>query len=179
MNYELDDDTGRLDMDVVRGYLSTDAYRNRWRRREDVDLQFRGAWRVVGAYVEGTDELVGFARTVSDGVSDAYLPNVFVAPPHRGRGVGGRMVEAMVEQGLGARFRWFLSTRDAHELYALRFRAAGRAGHGTSGAIRPRRRSTRTTPSAEVVSRRGDDHSAPPRAVSRRATTRFGRPVEG
>jgi hypothetical protein len=28
------------------------------------------------------------------------------------------MVEAIVEEGLGARFRWFLSTRDAHELYS-------------------------------------------------------------
>ena len=47
----------------------------------------------------------------------AYLADVYVAPSHRGRGIGGRMIEAMVEEGLGARFRWFLSTRDAHELY--------------------------------------------------------------
>ncbi|MBW4079755.1 MAG: GNAT family N-acetyltransferase [Acidobacteria bacterium] len=118
MEYELDDDWERLDLDAVWHFLSTDAYWNRWRTREDVDHQFRGAWRVIAAYVEGGDELVGFARAVSDGVSDAYLADVYVAPPHRGRGIGGRMVEAMVEEGLGAHFRWFLSTRDAHELYA-------------------------------------------------------------
>ena len=118
MTYELDDNRERLDHDVVWEYLSTDAYWNRWRRREDVELQFRSAWRVIGAYVEGGDELVGFARAVSDGVSDAYLADVYVAPSHRGRGVGGRMVEAMVEEGLGARFRWFLSTRDGQELYS-------------------------------------------------------------
>lgn len=118
MKYTLDDDRERLDLDVLWHYLSTDAYWNRWRTREDVDHQFRGAWRVIGAYIEETDELVGFARAVSDGVSDAYLADVFVVAAHRGRGIGGRMVEAMVEEGLGARFRWFLSTRDAHELYA-------------------------------------------------------------
>jgi GNAT superfamily N-acetyltransferase len=118
MIYELDDDRERLNRDVVWEYLSTDTYWHRWRRREDVELQFRSAWRVIGAYIEGSDELVGFARAVSDGVSDAYLADVYVAPSHRGQGVGGRMVEAMVEDGLGARFRWFLSTRDAHELYS-------------------------------------------------------------
>ena len=118
MAYEFDDDRERLDFDVVWLFLSTDAYWNRWRSREDVDLQFRGAWRVIGAYVEGGDELVGFARAVSDGVSDAYLADVYVAPSHRGRGIGGRMIEAMVEEGLGARFRWFLATRDAREFYA-------------------------------------------------------------
>lgn len=118
MTYELDDDRERLDLDAVWRYLSADVYWNRWRSREDVDLQFRGAWRVIGAFVEGSNDLVGFARAVSDGVSDAYLADVYVAPSHRGRGIGGRMVEAMVEEGLGTRFRWFLSTRDAHELYA-------------------------------------------------------------
>jgi len=118
VRYELDDDRERLDLDVVWGYLSADAHWHRWRRREDVELQFRGAWRVVGAYVEGSNELVGFARAVSDGVSDACLADVYVALPYRGQGVGRRLVESMVEEGLGARFRWFLSTRDAHELYA-------------------------------------------------------------
>jgi GNAT superfamily N-acetyltransferase len=118
MNYEFDDDRERLDLDLVWTYLSTDAYWNRWRRREDVELQFRNAWRVIGAYVAQSDELVGFARAVSDSVSDAYLADVYVAPTHRGRGVGGRLVEAMVEEGPGARFRWFLSTRDAHQLYS-------------------------------------------------------------
>jgi GNAT superfamily N-acetyltransferase len=116
--YEIDDDRARLELDVIWEFLSTDAYWNRWRTRDDVDLQFRGAWRIIGAYVIGSNEFVGFARAVSDGVSDAYLADVYVAPAHRGRGVGGRMIEAMVEEGLGARFRWFLSTRDGHELYA-------------------------------------------------------------
>ena len=118
MTYELDDNRERLDLDVVWNFLSSDAYWNRWRCREDVEIQFRSAWRVIGAYVQGSDDLVGFARAVSDGVSDAYLADVYVAAPHRGRGIGGRIVEAMVEQGVGARFRWFLSTRDGHGLYA-------------------------------------------------------------
>ncbi len=117
-NYELDDNRERLDLEAVWNYLSADAYWHRWRRREDVEFQFQNAWRVIGAYVQGGDVLVGFARAVSDGVSDAYLADVYVVPSHRGQGVGGLLIESMVEEGLGARFRWFLSTRDAHELYA-------------------------------------------------------------
>src|ERR1700693_1162361 len=98
MIYEPDDAPERLNHDVVWEYLSTDAYWHRWRCRDDVELQFRSAWRVIGAYIEGSDQLVGFARAVSDGVSDAYLADVYVAPSHRGQGVGGRMVEAMVEE---------------------------------------------------------------------------------
>ena len=48
MIYELDDDRERLDLDVVWEYLSADAYWNRWRRREDVELQFRpGRWSLT------------------------------------------------------------------------------------------------------------------------------------
>lgn len=118
VRYVVDDDPDRLDLDVIWRFLSTDAYWLRWRTRDDVERQVRGAWRVVGAYREDTGEQVGFARAVSDGVSDAYLADVFVLPEHRGHGLGKRIVETMVERGPGARFRWTLATRDAHGLYA-------------------------------------------------------------
>ena len=84
--YEVDDDPLRIDVGVVWQFLSTEAYWNRWRSREDVERQWRGAWRVVGVY--GSDgAMVGGARAISDGVSDAYLGDMFVVPPHRGRGL--------------------------------------------------------------------------------------------
>ena len=113
--YELDDDPARVDLDVVWGFLSTEAYWGRWRSREDVVRQVTGAWRVVGAYDGGT--MVGFARAVSDGVAFAYLADVFVLDEHRGRGLGRRLVDAMIEGGPGADYRWHLHTADAHGLY--------------------------------------------------------------
>jgi GNAT superfamily N-acetyltransferase len=116
MAYEFDDDPRRVQLDVVWDFLSQEAYWGRSRSRADVEQQVRSAWRVVGCYAV-TGEMVGFARALSDGVATAYLADVFVVGPHRGHGLGKRLVQHMVEDGPGAAFRWMLHTRDAHALY--------------------------------------------------------------
>lgn len=135
VTYSLDDDPARLDLDVIWGYLSTDAYWHRWRSREDVERQVAGAWRVVGVYDDATGAQVGFARALSDGVCDAYLADVFVLPEHRGHGLGKALVAAMVEEGPGAHLRWTLFTRDAHTMYA----PFGFAPPDDSALVRPGR----------------------------------------
>jgi GNAT superfamily N-acetyltransferase len=64
------------------------------------------------------EEQVGFARVVTDYATFAYLADVFVLEPHRGRGLGKWMLEVVSSlpelQGLR---RWILATRDAHGLY--------------------------------------------------------------
>jgi GNAT superfamily N-acetyltransferase len=116
--YEFDDDPARIDRDVVWAFLSTAAYWGRWRGREHVEQHINGSWRMVGAYRVDTAAMVGFARAVSDGLSLAYLADVFVLPEHRGRGIGTGLVAAIIEDGPGAGFRWMLHTADAHGLYA-------------------------------------------------------------
>lgn len=116
MDYEIDEDPSRVDVDAVWSFLSQEAYWGRWRSRADLEQQLSTAWRVVGCY-HRDDGLVGFARAVSDGVALAYLADVFVAAGHRGNGLGRRIVAAMVDDGPGARFRWLLHTADAHDLY--------------------------------------------------------------
>lgn len=116
--YVLDDDCERVDRDVVWAFLSAHAYWGQWRDRDTVDGQVAGAWRVVGAYVESTGTMVGFARAVSDGFALGYLADLFVEPRHRGHGLGTALVAAVIEDGPGADFRWMLHTADAHDLYA-------------------------------------------------------------
>jgi GNAT superfamily N-acetyltransferase len=117
VSYEIDDDRGRVDFGAVWGFLSEQAYWGRWRSRSDVEQQIVGAWRVVGCYRSSTGAMVGFARAVSDGVAVAYLADVFVLAQHRGKGLGKRLVETMIEAGPGRDFRWLLHTADAHGLY--------------------------------------------------------------
>lgn len=76
-----------------------------------------GAWRQVGVYDQTTGYQVGYARSLSDGVSDAYLADVIVDPAHRGSGVGKLLMKTMIDEGPGADFRWILFTDDAHGLY--------------------------------------------------------------
>ena len=115
--FELDDDPRRVDRDAVWQFLSTEAYWGRWRERGDVERQIAGAWRVTAAYETASGRMVGFARAVSDGVSFAYLADVFVDPSARGGGLGVELVRFMVDRGPGQLFRWALHTRDAHSLY--------------------------------------------------------------
>ena len=114
--YEVDDDRGRVDVDLVHRYLSEEAYWVRGRDRATIERLVRESARVIGAYVG--DELVGFARVVSDGSSMAWLGDLFVLSAHRGRGLGVELVREAVEHPEHRDLAWFLSTRDAHGLYA-------------------------------------------------------------
>ena len=115
--YEVDDDPSRVDFEAVWHFLSTEAYWSKWRTRDDVERQVRGAWRVVGVYEKSSGAQVGFARALSDGVSEAYLADVYIGPGHRGRGLSKRLLSLMCDELPGKNFRWFLSTRDGHGLY--------------------------------------------------------------
>ncbi len=113
--YELDDDPERVDASAAADFLTTQAYWGRSRSRELIERQTTSAWRVVGAY-DQAGAMVGFARAFSDGAS-AYLADVYVLPEHRGAGLGTAIVQMMIDDGPGRKFRWMLHTRDAHGLY--------------------------------------------------------------
>lgn len=114
--YELDDDRGRVDVDMVHGYLSEEAYWVRGRDRDTIERLVRESTRVIGVY--RGDEQVGFARVISDGTSVAWLGDVFVIEGHRGLGLGVELVREAVEYPEHRDLPWYLNTRDAHPLYA-------------------------------------------------------------
>ena len=111
----VDDDPARLDRAEVHRFLSEESYWAKGRARETQDHLIDVAARVVGLY-DG-DRQIGFCRATSDGVSIAYLADVYVLPEYRGRGLGEELVREMVEHGDLADVRWILHTEDAHALY--------------------------------------------------------------
>jgi GNAT superfamily N-acetyltransferase len=115
--YELDDDRGRVDLDVVHRYLSDESYWAKGRSFREVQRLVEEAVRVIGIYApDGTQ--VAFCRVASDGAAFAFLADVFVLEPHRGRGLGRELVSEAVERGPQSNLRWFLGTADAHGLYS-------------------------------------------------------------
>jgi ribosomal protein S18 acetylase RimI-like enzyme len=54
-----------------------------------------GSRYVVSAHDE--ERLVGFARAISDGVTNAYVSTVAVLPEYRGRGIGAELVKRLLE----------------------------------------------------------------------------------
>jgi predicted GNAT family acetyltransferase len=113
--YELDDDRARVDAGAVHEFISTESYWGLGRSRELVERAIAGSTRVLGLYRDGAQ--VGFARAVSDGVSVAYLADVYVLPAHRGKGLGLELVREIVLGSFGE-VRWMLHTADAQRLYA-------------------------------------------------------------
>lgn len=85
--------------------------------RAEVEQGARNSAVVVGVFSQ-KGEQVGFARAVSDKTRFAYLLDVVVRNDMRGRGIGQRMVRALVGcEDLRDVYQWLLITNDAHELY--------------------------------------------------------------
>ena len=73
----------------------------------------------LGFGVYNGEELVGFARVVTDLATFAYVGDVFVLEPYRGRGLSKWLMECMLDHpDLKDLRRWHLVTRDAQGLYA-------------------------------------------------------------
>lgn len=115
--YEIDDDRDRVDVEAVYRYLAEEAYWVRGRSRQTIERLIRESTKVIAAYAPD-GALVGFCRVVSDGASVAWLGDVFVLEPFRGRGLGAELVREAVEDPAYRDLPWFLGTRDAHGLYA-------------------------------------------------------------
>lgn len=126
-----------VDLDVVHGFLSTQAYwcpgipRAVVERALDHSLCF-------SAFLDGAQ--VGFARVVTDRATFAYLADVFVLPPARGQGVSKAILATVVaDPALASVRRFLLATSDAHGLYAA---------HGFTALARPERFMERYRPDA-------------------------------
>ncbi|MFF9037123.1 GNAT family N-acetyltransferase [Streptomyces sp. NPDC014892] len=116
--YEISDDPGRIDVERVHHWLSTDAYWALGRAREKQESAIRGSLN-FGAYEVGSGEQVAYARVVTDRATFAWLCDVYVAPSARGNGLGTALVAAVREhlRAYGLR-RVLLATHDAHGVYA-------------------------------------------------------------
>jgi GNAT superfamily N-acetyltransferase len=112
--YTLTTDRARVDLAVVHGTL-TQSY---WAKGIPLDVVRRSIEHSLNFSLLHGGGQVGFARVITDYATFAYVGDVFVLEPHRGRGLSKWMMHEIVGhpelQGLR---RWSLLTRDAHGLY--------------------------------------------------------------
>lgn len=109
-------DPARLDLGVIHGYLVR-SYWSKGIPRETVAQAIENSL-CFGAY-DPAGSQVGFARTITDFATFAYLADVFVLESHQGQGIGKLLMECIKRHPELQRLRrWTLSTKDAHALYA-------------------------------------------------------------
>jgi GNAT superfamily N-acetyltransferase len=113
--YELDENISRIDWNRVHAWLAS-SYWSPGITREWMERAARNSALVLGAYSAGGQ--AGYLRVVSDKARFAYLCDVWVDAPHRGKGLGRHMVRYALEHTEFARVKWVLATADAHGVYA-------------------------------------------------------------
>ena len=70
-----------------------------------------------GIVLEGSDELIGFARVISDYATTYYLCDVIIDTEYRHMGLGTALVSHMLSLPELSGLRGLLLTRDAHGFY--------------------------------------------------------------
>ncbi len=114
-DFTISTDPACLDLDVIHRYLSEDSFWAAGIPREVLERAIAGSL-CFGVYDGGKQ--IGFARVVTDAATFAYLCDVFVLKPYRGRGLSKWLMECVIAhpalQGLR---RFVLVTKDAHGLY--------------------------------------------------------------
>ena len=106
---------GDLDFAVIHGFLARESY---WAAGIPAPTLRRALAHSICYSGHLGAEMVAFARAVTDQATFAYLADVFVLAPHRGRGHGRALVAAlMADPRLQGLRRWHLVTRDMQGLY--------------------------------------------------------------
>lgn len=104
-----------MDLDVIYQLISN-SYWGKGIPRERFEKSLRNSF--CFAVLDDENQLVAFARLITDRTTFAYLAGVFVVEAHRGKGISKWLISEIVAhpelQGLR---RMMLATRDAHGLY--------------------------------------------------------------
>ena len=91
-----------------------------WKDEQHLDVAEKivlGSYRFLTAISH--DKIIGMARVISDGVSDAYIQDVAVIEKMRGHGIGSALVETLIGELKDAGISWIglIAQGGSHPLY--------------------------------------------------------------
>ncbi len=112
-DYTFSAEPGLVDMDAVCRLLAS-TYWAADRSREHIATSIRHS---LCFFVFHEGRQVGFARVVTDHATHGYLCDVVIEEAHRGKNVGQRLVQFILDHPLLATCRIDLFTRDAQGFY--------------------------------------------------------------
>jgi len=95
-------DTHEVDLDQLTVLFNSVGWERRTADRDRLAQLVRGSLFVVSAW-DG-DRLVGFARAISDGATNAYISTVAVLPEYQKRGIGRGLIQRLLADHDGIQF---------------------------------------------------------------------------
>ena len=111
VDVEISTDRDRIDTDFVHGFLSGETEWGAGLPRGILERSIHNSL-VVGAYQRDGSQ-IGFARAITDYGTFAHIADVYVLPEWRRRGIGKRLIEAILANpALKGLRRWSLATRE-------------------------------------------------------------------
>jgi ribosomal protein S18 acetylase RimI-like enzyme len=108
----IDSSLAGIDWERAKADLASDHFDN-GRSADALRRSFEHSQHV--AFARDGDRVVGMARLLSDGVSNAYLLDVWTASTHRRQGIASEMIRTLLDEVPGQHVG--LQTDDAQELY--------------------------------------------------------------
>lgn len=115
MDYTVSTNKARLDINLIHDFLSNRSYWAKGRSLEDVKKSVENS--ICFGLYDRQDRTIGFTRVLTDGVAFAYLLDVFILEPYRGRGLGKYLLEHVLYHSDIQAKVWMLGTADAHRFY--------------------------------------------------------------
>src|SRR3712207_4284091 len=107
--YAISTERSRLDLGAIHRYISEDSY---WGKGRSLDVVRRAVENSLPFGIYKGEELVGFARVVTDYATFAWLADVFVLEAHRGRGLSKWLMEVILSHSELQGFRrWGLDRK--------------------------------------------------------------------
>jgi GNAT superfamily N-acetyltransferase len=114
--YTISTDNKRLDIRRIHDFVSNQSY---WAQGRPIETVQRALDNSLNFGLYKNNQLIGFARVVTDYATFAWIADVFVLSEHRGQGLSKWIMEVILSHPELQGFRrWVLATKDAHSLYA-------------------------------------------------------------
>jgi GNAT superfamily N-acetyltransferase len=113
--YTISTDRSKLNISIIHNYISNESYWGKSRSLEVVKKSIENSLP-FGVYYK--NEMIGFARVLTDYATFAWVADVFILTKHRSKGLSKWLMETILSHPELQGFRrWVLATKDAHELY--------------------------------------------------------------
>lgn len=111
--YKFSDDKSLISIDKVYDLLS----KTYWAKDRSKEITKKAIENSLCIGIYKDTEMVGFARLVTDYATMYWLADVIIDPKHRGKGLGKKLIEIVINMKEIKDCFGILATSDAFELY--------------------------------------------------------------